>query len=142
MYKILLIIGISLLLFSCQTTDNIKISNYTYYTYTNNTNQDIELKVYSVISGNTETFILSPNQSKIFQGSCGDSAGGGICPSFLSDNTFSVKFINDLKCLTNYHAMQELNNFDNYTIEMTYNSNNNLIYLIDQEELDAATPCN
>jgi hypothetical protein len=140
--KIFLLIGISILfsIISCDKTDD-NGSTDTRFSFKNNTIQNVELIVYNRNTQNTEVFLLEPNQVKTFQKICTDGAGNGICEWFTTENDLTFKFIADDNCLINYPKTTDSRMYDNFTTAMYNNSVNTLIYLIDDEEVAAATPC-
>lgn len=65
-------------------------------------------------------------------------------PFGFSDNyadNIIIKFINSNKCLVDYPKIFSVKDYDNFSESMYNTSNNTLLYNIDIEELDLATPC-
>lgn len=141
MYKILLIFGISLLFFSCEKTDGDG-AIITYYKYKNATNQNIELIVNNIMTNSSNTYVLNPNQEKTFESICKGEGEKGLCSKFSSEHKIVIKFISDNKCLVDYPKLLNELEYDNYTNSMNNQNENSLLYLIDAEEVAAATVCN
>lgn len=141
MYKILLIFGISLLFFSCEKTDGDG-ATITHFKFINTTSQNVELLVKDRMTNIISTYILVPNQEKIFSKTCSDGAGNGICNWFVNENELTFKFITDNICLSNFTKVSDTRLYDNFSTDMYNNSENTLLYLIDAEEVAAATVCN
>lgn len=141
MKKILLIFGISIVFVSCEKDHEGSATN-TDYKYKNLTTQKVELIVEEKITHNVQVYLLEPNQEKIFSMPCLDGAGKGICEWFTSRNNLTFKFITDNKCLVNYPKIYDARLYDNFSTDMYNHSENTLLYLIDAEEVNAATTCN
>jgi hypothetical protein len=143
MYKTLLIIGISIVftLNSCERTDNDG-STTTHFKFKNTTTQNVELIVKDRMTSIINVYLLEPNQEKLFSKVCSEGAGNGICGWFTAENELTFKFITDDKCLVNFSKVSNLTLYDNFSTDMYNHSENTLLYLIDTEEVTAATACN
>ena len=143
MYKALLIIGISIVftLNSCERTDNDG-STTTHFKFKNTTSQNVELIVKDRMTSIINVYLLEPNQDKVFSKVCSEGAGNGICGWFTAENELTFKFITDDKCLVNFSKVSNLTLYDNFSTDMYNFSENTLLYLIDTEEVTAATACN
>jgi hypothetical protein len=143
MYKTLLIIGISIVftLNSCERTDNDG-STTTHFKFKNTTSQNVELIVKDRMTSIINVYLLEPNQEKLFSKVCSEGAGNGICGWFTAENELTFKFITDDKCLVNFSKVSNLTLYDNFSTDMYNHSENTLLYLIDTEEVTAATTCN
>lgn len=142
MYKTLLIIGISIFIFnSCEKNDGDGATT-THFKFKNSTTQNIELQVKNKMTNVLNTYLLEPNQDKLFSKVCTEGAGNGICGWFTAENVLTIKFITDNKCLVDFPKVHNLTLYDNFSTEMYNFSENTLLYLIDTEEVTAATTCN
>jgi hypothetical protein len=142
MWKVLLTTGISIFLFFSCEKDHEGSATKTDYKFKNTTTQNVELIVQEKMTLDIQTFLLEPNQEKTFSKPCLDGAGNGICEWFTSGNNITFKFISDNKCLVNYSKVYKEYLYDNFSTDMYNNSENTLLYLIDAEEVAAATVCN
>lgn len=143
MYKILLITGISIfILFSCEKQIQDNGSATTYYKFRNTTSQNIEIQVKDKATQVVQAYSLNPNQEKEFLSKCLSVSGGGICGEFTGRNEITIKFITDNTCLVNFPKIFDGRLYDNFSTDMYNHSENTLLYLIDTEEVTAATACN
>lgn len=140
-HKTLLIIGISLLFNSCERNDGDGATT-THFKFKNSTSQNVELIVKDKMTSNINVYILEPNKDKVFSKVCSQGAGNGICGWFTAENELTFKFITDDKCLVNFSKVSNLTLYDNFSTDMYNYSENTLLYLIDTEEVTAATTCN
>lgn len=141
MWKVLLVTGISFFLFfSCEKEDNGSAT--TYYKFRNTTSQNIEIYIKDKATQVVQTYSLNPNQEKEFLSKCLSVSGGGICEDFTGRNEITIKFITDNICLVNFPKIFDGRLYDNFSTEMYNTNENTLLYLIDAEEVAAATVCN
>ncbi len=141
MWKALLIIGISIAFVfnSCEKDDDGSAT--TYYKFKNLTSQNIEIHVKDKVTQSLQIYLLEPNQEKEFLSKCLSVSGGGICESFTGKNDLTFKFITDNTCLVNFPKIYDARLYDNFSTDMYNHSENTLLYLIDTEEVTAATTC-
>ena len=141
MYKILLIFGISIIFFfSCEKEDD-NGTGKTYFKFKNNSFQTIEIKVNERMVNNFSIYTLQPNEEKTFESIC-EGEGKGVCGEFIEDHDITIKFLTDNKCLINFPKGFTIASYDNFSTDMYNNFENTLLYLIDAEEVAAATVCN
>ena len=140
-HKTLLIIGISLLFNSCERNDGDGATT-THFKFKNSTSQNVELIVKDKMTSNINVYILEPNKDKVFSKVCSQGAGNGICGWFTAENELTIKFVLDNNCLVNFPKVSNLTLYDNFSTDMYNYSENTLLYLIDTEEVTAATTCN
>lgn len=137
-----LIIGISFFLKSCDTqTSYVSTTNFIYK---NLTNEFVELQLFNNTNVNFKNYSI-PAGSEIYISLKQDGGKTGVGTPFgFNDNyasTVIIKFNVSNKCLINYIKIKDVRAYDNFSESMYNTSNNTLIYNIDSEELDLATPC-
>lgn len=142
MYKKLLIFGISLIFVaSCEKEDD-NGTVITYYKYKNITNEIIELKIKDKMLQSTQVFILEPNEEKMFESKSLGVGKKGFSSDFIGENEINIKFLTSNLCLSNFNKISNISLYDNFSTEMYNTNENTLLYLIDAEEVAAATVCN
>ncbi len=133
-----LIIG---LIASC--TDRQPVNNQIYYIYNNQTNENVELKLYNSDNDNFKSYLIPTGQE--IQISLYQNGGKGVGTPFRFDNEITervvIRFVESDKCLENYYKILNSNQYDNYLQSMENMFGNVLMYNIDEEEFSLATNC-
>ena len=135
-----LIIGI--LLNSCGDPTDDRLSS-THFNYVNQTEEPLELKMYNNLNVNFRNYSI-PAGSTISIEIITEGSIGVAGPFQFNDGYAEkvvIRFETSNKCLINYPKIKNESTYDNFTKSMYNTSNNTLIYNIDSEELDLATPC-
>lgn len=135
-------LAIGILLNSC--TDTQPENDRIYFLYTNQTNENVELKLYDKNGVNFKNILFPPKLS--FQLDLKQNKGKGVGTPFLFDDgkyadKIIIFFKESNKCLINYTKIKESKYYDNYSDLMLNSYGNGLTYFIDSEELDLATTC-
>lgn len=142
-----LIISISLLLNSCDTTTEYRLA--TNFIYKNLTSENIEIFLYDENNIKYKDYLIEPNKEiKVLIERDGAKTGIGQPFRMTDDSRYIakkviIKFNTANKCLSflEGEGMLNVKSYDNFTESMYNTSNNTLIYNIDQTELDKATAC-
>ena len=145
-----LLIGLIVFTLSaCDDNSQISYNLKTNFIYKNLTSENLELILYDEENTKFQTYSIPPNK-EIEVVISGDGPKTGISTPFRmrSDSRYIakkviVKFIVSKKCLSfsEMEGMLNVKKYDNFSESMYNTSNNTLIYNIDSEELDLATPC-
>lgn len=138
---LIVVINLFFVLSSCDKNDGDGVTT-THYKFKNSTSQNVELIVKEKMTNQIEVYLLAPNEDKMFSKVCSEGAGNGLCGWFIGENELTFKFITDNKCLVNFPKASSMTLYDNFSTDMYNYNENTLLYVIDNEEISAATPCN
>jgi hypothetical protein len=138
-------IGIITLTFSsCDGGHQIDYNLTTTFRYINLTDESVELQLFNNTNTNFKNYSI-PVGSEISISLKQDGGKTGLGTPFgFKDNyasTVTIKFNLSNKCLANYPNIKNVKGYDNFSESMYNTSNNTLIYNIDSEEMNLATPC-
>lgn len=140
-----LIIGTSCLffLFSCDNGDTEYVTT-TNFVYKNLLNENVEIKIYNESEENFKNYEIPANSEVIVSLSYEGPKYGVGSPFFYSISLSKVviKFEGSNTCLVNYAKILDSKQYDNFNEEMNNQSDNTLIYNIDNEEVILASACN
>ncbi len=141
-YQRFLLTGISIfiLLISCNKSDGT-IPSITNYNYKNLTSQSVRVTVFNVSDEVMYDATLLPAAEVFVTFREPSAPGPGISFPFPGYKRILLRFIQSNTCLENFTKITDPRLYDNFSPSMYTQTNNILIYNIDQEELDAATPC-
>lgn len=143
-----LIIGISTMFVSSCTTSPPEYFITTTYVYKNLTSEAITISLFNEDNTLINKYLIEPNKEETISINDAQKTGIGQPFRFRDNKTGTttkiiVEFESTNKCLTflGGEGMLNVKSYDNFSESMYNTSNNTLIYNIDSEELDLATPC-
>jgi len=149
-----LVIGISnlimiILIISCSKGD-VEYKNTTNFIYKNNSVESIMLQLFNSNNNNFKNYIVEPQKELIISTTLEGSPNGLNQPFAFNSNSNNVaikvilKFNNSDKCktYTEGEGVLFLKAYDNFSLDMYNSTNNTLIYIIDNQELNEAITCN
>ena len=96
-------------------------------------NKNVNFRNYTIPVGQTVSIDLKQEGEK------------GVGTPFGFEDNYAekviIKFVESEKCLVNYPKIRDSRKYDNYNVDMLNQSDNTLIYYIDNEEFELATNC-
>ncbi len=136
-----LLIGISLIFLQSACNKSDEIPAITSFNYKNQTSEIVRITVYNNSNDVTYDSTLQPASEVLVTFKDLSANGPGIGGPFPGYKRILLTFAESNLCLENFPKITSNIMYDNFSPAMYYQNNNVLIYNIDQEELDAATPC-
>ncbi len=133
-------IFVLLSIISCDRGSQTDYRVSTSYIYKNLTSELVEIKLYNETDENIKNLGIEAG-AEIMLNYQSEGPKNGIIGPFPEAIATVIKFEDSEKCVRNFFKIKNQLLYDNYSPAMQNSNNNILIYNIDQEELDAATPC-
>lgn len=143
-------IGMIVFIFSsCDGGHQIDYNLKTTFVYKNSVSENIEIILFDKNDIIFKSYLIEPSKETIVSLTQeGGKTGLGQPFAFENDIRYVakkivVKFITSNKCLSfsEMEGMLNVKKYDSFSESMYNTSNNTLIYNIDSQELDLATPC-
>lgn len=130
----------TMVLFSCREEHQKPI--VTHFVYKNATPHAVELRLTK--ASNTEVHTIAQNKSvQLTNIETAEHTGDtGILHPFEGYEKVVIAFPDLNKCTVNFEKIRNVKKYDNFSEAMYQNTENTLIYVIDDEELTVAANCN
>lgn len=131
-----------MLIFFTSCRDEQQKALITNFEYQNKSAGPVELRLISE-QGNEVHPIAKNGSFKLARIEKAEHLGDtGLLHPFPGYTKVIIAFPDLNKCTANYDKILDVKRYDNFNETMYNNSENTVLYLIDEEELNAATNCN